>query len=374
MGASFIPGLQVSRYTTLLKRRILPLKGDVLKKVGDHVGPNDVVAQTFLPGKVHPINVANMLGVQPADVPGTMLLKEGQTIKAGEHLAMSKSFFGFFKNYASAKVAGTIENISAVTGQVMLREDPTPVAVKAYVEGQIVDVIPGEGVVVETAGTYIQGIFGIGSETHGDIAIAAKDPAQVLAPADLLPEHKGKIVVAGSFANLETIKKAVAVGVKALVVGGIDARDLVDFMGYDLGVAITGSEKLGLTLVVTEGFGKIAMASRTFDLLRELQGKRASVNGATQIRAGVIRPEIIVTLPEGHFEGKALKSQVKPLEVGDTVRIIREPYFGEIGNVTALPSELYALESGSKARVLEVVLENGKTTVLPRANTEMITV
>ena len=30
-------------------------------------------------------------------------------------------------------------------------------------------------------------------------------------------------------------------------------------LGYDLGVAVTGSEKLGLTLIITEGFGEIAM-------------------------------------------------------------------------------------------------------------------
>ena len=31
-------------------------------------------------------------------------------------------------------------------------------------------------------------------------------------------------------------------------------------LGYDLGVAITGSERIGLTVVITEGFGEIAMS------------------------------------------------------------------------------------------------------------------
>ncbi len=51
-----------------------------------------------------------------------------------------------------------------------------------------------------------------------------------------------------------------------------------------------------ITLVITEGFGKMAMAHRTFDLLKSKQGMKASVNGATQIRAGVMRPEVIVPL------------------------------------------------------------------------------
>ena len=40
-------------------------------------------------------------------------------------------------------------------------------------------------------------------------------------------------------------------------------RQLRRLLGYDLGVAITGQEDLGVTIVVTEGFGRIAMAKRT---------------------------------------------------------------------------------------------------------------
>ena len=67
-----------------------------------------------------------------------------------------------------------------------------------------------------------------------------------------------------------------------------------NFFGYDLGVAITGSEEIGITLVITEGFGKIPMAQRTFELLKSRTGAKTSINGATQIRAGVVRPEIII--------------------------------------------------------------------------------
>ena len=65
--------------------------------------------------------------------------------------------------------------------------------------------------------------------------------------------------------------------------------------------AITGQEEKGITLVVTEGFGDLAMAERTFELLRGCAGMRASVNGATQIRAGVLRPEIIIPRPGVKF-------------------------------------------------------------------------
>jgi hypothetical protein len=54
------------------------------------------------------------------------------------------------------------------------------------------------------------------------------------------------------------------------------------------------------------------------------------------------------------------------------VRIIRDPHFGLIGKVSALPSEPQVLGSGSKARVLEVHLESGSKVLVPRANVEII--
>jgi hypothetical protein len=157
-----------------------------------------------------------------------------------------------------------------------------------------------------------------------------------------------------------------------VVVGGFDDHDLREFLGYDLGVAITGSEEKGLTLVVTEGFGEIPMANRTFELLKSCEGRKVSVSGATQIRAGVLRPEIVVprasdTSPRG--DGS---QEHGGLELGSQIRVIREPYFGRLGKVVALPPELVALETEAKVRVLEVDFGSGSRAVLPRANVEMI--
>ena len=153
----------------------------------------------------------------------------------------------------------------------------------------------------------------------------------------------------------------------------MDDEDLRDFLGYDLGVAITGSEDLGITLIITEGFGDIAMAERTFNLLSSREGADASVNGATQIRAGVMRPEILIPLKE-EAKTQAAESPIADgqLTMGRPVRIIRDPYFGQIGSVSGLPPEPHVLDSGSKARVLEVKFDSGESVVIPRANVELI--
>ena len=52
--------------------------------------------------------------------------------------------------------------------------------------------------------------------------------------------------------------------------------------------------------------------------------------------------------------------------------MIRDPYFGKLGEVASLPAEPAVLGSGSKARVLEVRFSDGGTAVVPRANVELI--
>ena len=101
---------------------------------------------------------------------------------------------------------------------------------------------------------------------------------------------------------------------------------------------------------------------------------KASINGATQIRAGVMRPEIIVPVAGAVVEegdGKSLYGE-GILQIGSVIRAIREPYFGKIGKVVALPPELTQVESETWVRVLEAEFEDGERAVLPRANVELI--
>jgi hypothetical protein len=249
-----------------------------------------------------------------------------------------------------------------------------PIEVKAYLNGVVTDVYEKEGVEVTTRGSFVQGIFGIGPETHGPIKMLSKTSKDILTEKEFDTSCKGMVVVGGCMITAEGLRKAIEVGAVGIVAGGFNDKDLRDFLGYDLGVAITGSEDKGITLVVTEGFGEIMMAEKTFDLLRRHEGQEACINGATQIRAGVIRPEVVIPKMDAiETVGKEKEEAENPgLTVGSPVRVIRQPYFGRLGKVTQLPPQLQMLESESKARVLEVEFEDGKRSIIPRANVEML--
>ena len=190
-----------------------------------------------------------------------------------------------------------METISGVSGNVGVRQPPTPIELTAYLAGTVAEVMPGEGVIVQAQGALAQGIFGIGGERVGEIHVVSPSPDADLTEADITADLAGKILIGGANVSGAALRKAADLGVKGIVVGGIVDVDLIAYLGYDIGVAITGHENIPITLVITEGFGTIAMARRTYDLLASLQGRSASINGATQIRAGVIRPEVIVPLP-----------------------------------------------------------------------------
>jgi hypothetical protein len=370
VGHAYTPGLKVSAAAEVRRSRILPLAGEVLVKLGERVQPDTVVARALLPGNAVTVPLARQLGVAPADLGELMLVKEGAAVRKDEPLARSKGLFGLMKQTVLAPSAGTLESVSRTSGQAILREAPLPVEVRAYVAGTVSAVSPPFGCEVVTRGTMVQGIFGIGPETCGPIAIASPEAARRLQPGDIRPEHRGAVVVGGSLADLAVLKRAIEVGVAALVTGGLDAADLKQLLGYDLGVAITGGETVGLTLVVTEGFGELAMSARTLRLLAASQGKLASVSGATQIRAGVLRPEVLVPSDVAALERTAVDSGV--LAVGSAVRIIRDPHFGALAQVVELPPEPRRLDTEARVRILTVALADGQRVTLPRANIELV--
>ncbi len=368
MGDAYTPGLTVTRHAVVRKTRRLPLPGQVLRQVGDLVTSADVVARTELPGKVHLLNLATALGALPDEVTAKLRIQPGGALTRGAVIAERKSFFGLFSTRVTSPIEGTLESVSEITGQAVLRGPPVPVEVKAYVDGKVVEIIAGEGVVVETAAALVQGIFGLSGEVNAPLVVVASGPDRVLDAADLTAAHTGKVVLGGARTTLAAMKRAMELEVAAIVCGGFAYQDVKELLGYDVGVAVTGTEALATTLVVTEGFGDIAMATATYELLASLAGKTASVCGATQIRAGVIRPEVVVP---GTTAAAGEETASGGLEIGAPVRCIRAPYFGRIGKVSALPVELATMPSETRVRVLEVDL-GGETVSVPRANVEVI--
>ena len=369
MSKSYTPGLKILDDSSVTKERILPLRGKVHVNKGDLVDSNKIVASTEIPGNVQMINIANKLNIDSSDVPSCMLYSEGDFIKKGDVIAQSKGLFGLFKSEVKSPLDGTIGNISNITGQVIISEPPLPIEIDSYIPGEVEKVIEKEGVVIKSKGAFIQGIIGIGGEKKGLVKLIETDDVKLNHITD---EYKNCILVLKSNLNLDLYNRAREVGVNGIVCGCIDYMTLTSILGSPLGVAITGMEEV-TTIVVTEGFGNILMAKRTFNLFLKNKDKLSSINGATQIRAGVLRPEIFIgSNIENISDVKDFDEEDLVISLKSHVRIIREPYFGKIGVVVDLPAELEEINTETVSRIAVVEFENGNRERIPRANLEVI--
>jgi hypothetical protein len=155
------------------------------------------------------------------------------------------------------------------------------------------------------------------------------------------------------------LAQAVDAKVRGLIVGGANST-LIDVLG-----------SLPFPVLLTEGFGTVAMTRPAFSLLHSNTGRETMVSADTRTRWGATRPEIMIPLrAEEEMPGE--DGKIEPLKVGDQVRALRAPYLGALGTVAGMPQQLQTLESGARTRAAAVDLEDGEQALIPLANLELI--
>jgi hypothetical protein len=368
MGSALTPALAVSSSMIVRRRRELPIRGDLLIQEGGSVRADSVVAVAQLEGELRLVRTAELLGIPAAEIRDVVKVREGQAIAEGELLAEVRGLWGLFRSAITAPLSGVVEFISSTTGHIGVRAPARPLNLNAYIPGTVVGTEPGRSVLIESRATFVQGIFGVGGERQGRLKILEMSGTAPLT-ADRIPEDvAGAVLVGGCSPTSEALHKASARGAVGLITGSIDDETLREYVGHDIGVALTGDEDVSMTVIVTEGFGLIPLSQRILDTLRRIEGAQVSINGATQVRAGAQRPELIG--PESAVPD-AVASRNSSLEVGARIRIIRVPFFGLSGRVTEMPPALERIETGAEVRVLRASLDDGRVVTVPRANVEL---
>ena len=180
MAKAYTPGLKVSARTTHRSRRLLPITGEVRRsRSGDAVVRRQGRGRGDLHGgRRHvPMNVANRLELLARRCRPNSCFppKEiGETVAQGgcRLRARSKGIFGMPQVGGSGgSRPGRSSQISTATGQLMIRGSDDPGAgSKAYHErARSWKCCRSEGCVIENDVLMVQGIFGVGGETEGEI-------------------------------------------------------------------------------------------------------------------------------------------------------------------------------------------------------------
>ncbi|RLC47203.1 MAG: hypothetical protein DRH57_04465 [Candidatus Cloacimonadota bacterium] len=232
------------------------------------------------------VDVAKKLGVHPKHIKGHLKKELNDFVYAGEGLA-SKLIQGRAV-IISAPSTGTIKEIDIEKGTVTIQYDKKPYQKFAGIRGKVVKVEENISASIEYEGSNLSGIIGFGSSASGDILFFKEN-------MDL--DEKtccDKIVVYPEKIDYHILKQSADIKVKGIIASSIDNKDLVKFIDSEIGVALTGDEKIPYPIIITEGFGDFKMDERYVEFFKKSEGKLAYINGHTQIRAGVTRPRIIV--------------------------------------------------------------------------------
>lgn len=326
------------------------------------------------------VSVSAKLSVWPWLIRMFTQVDEGDYVHEGQVLAAAVNIS--MMDYVYAPMAGVVEKICPKTGTITIVRPVRPNQVRAHMAGRVTELVQDYGAVIEATGSYLEGTFGIGGEKFGELAVTSDGPAETLGEAGVKPEHKDRILVAGSLVTLEAIQKARSLGARGIISGGMNNIDLVQVLGREINVGLTGQEQTDFTLIVMEAFGKMSMNDRAWDLLSSRAGRVASVDGTTQIRAGVIRPQVL--LSEGAEDLEAVAGdpvgmareenlpRTTNLVTGDVVRCVRQPYPGLKGVVEEIPSQPEKVECEALMEVARVRLDDGRLITVPEANLEVL--
>ncbi|MHC4661997.1 MAG: hypothetical protein ACYS8W_09950 [Planctomycetota bacterium] len=246
------------------------------------------------------VYAGQQIGVKGRRLKRFLRREVGEFVEKGGLLAMrvgaSDEGNAFLVDNVRAPIAGVVTEINVEDGSVRLERKIEEIELQAGVFGEV-SAIEDNGIDISFRGRRISGLCGIGGESFGEIRSIKPNSSGEINPANILESDRGKILVCGAYASFEVMEKAADCGIAGMVAGSADHLDLCDFIGEDFAVAITGKEKVPFPIILMCGFGHMPLddeAKEKCDLLSGHEGAWALINGTTHVRAGVVRPEIII--------------------------------------------------------------------------------
>lgn len=342
---------QVTPLVSVRRERMLPAPGDVLVQLNERVEPTQVVARANLPGDFRVLSVARELGVPSSKITRYMQVKVGDEIRRGQVIAKKRN------RLVKSPIAGVLA--SSGEGRALVEMPPTPFEMRAYISGVVTNVLQKQGVVIETTGSVIQGMWGTGGESFGVLKRLVKGPDKSIRARDIDPSCHGTIVIGGSEISEAVLERAQELQIRGIVTGGL-SPELIPLV-----------KRSPIPIIATEGIGAIPMSEPVFQLLTTNDGREASISGRVRPRWGVVRPEIVITLPAESLPASQAQPGT-PLTTGARVRVVRAPYLGQVGTVATIVSHPRQIETDARVRGAIIDLEQKESVFIPLANLEVL--
>lgn len=363
------PTLIIDEYAKIKKTREFFTQGKILVSVGDTVTSDSSIAEFEEKGDLQFVRISEKHSLNENEFLSGLLIKEGDIVSENEIIFRRKSLFGLLTIEERTSIAGVIEVVSPITGAIGIRAKSKIKNLLSYLSGEVKSVT-NASVTIESTACVIQGVFGVGGEKTGTLHTLNISNEKQVAISDIPQDCSKLVLVGGTQPSGKVLLEAQRRGAVGFITAGIGDAALTEFLGFEIGLAITGNEPCTMSIVVTDGFGNLTFSKKVSEYFNKYSGTKVSINGTTQVRAGAVRPEIIIF----HTMLPPTKSLIpdKELIVGAIIRGTRAPFFGQEGEVVELPVELEKLPTGVHSRVVRVKNKQGEIYTIPRANVELV--
>ncbi len=340
--------------TTIVRKRLLPVHGEVIAKLNQHILATDVVAVAEYSHKHHLIDVAQILGISASTAEKMVGVRVGEKLAAGTVVAEGT---GLVPKVIKVEHSGRV--VAAGGGQILLDISEKEFELKAGISGEVIELIPNRGVVIQEVGALIQGVWGNGRIGSGNIHVLAEKPAELLAARQFDISLRSLVILAGSCQDAEALKAAAETTVRGLILSSIHPS------------LLSLARKMPYPIIVTDAIGKQAMNASAYKIMStNNQRENVTVNAESYHRYKGNRPEVIIPLP--HTDLPPIPRAVETFAPGQKVRLRRAPHAGAMGTLVDLPTGLKTLPNGLRVLAGEVKLNNGEQVTVPLVNLEVL--
>lgn len=294
--------------------------GKFFVQKGQEISPPDVIGSSELPSGYRTLNISKLLSVSPDSVKNYLARTVGEKIYRGELLALKKGWLFGGKKIVTSPTDGTIDFVNEKTGEVKLVFLPKKVDLPSGVFGVVEEVDNLRGFVrVRTQVSVVHGLFGTGNTRDGILHfIGTKE--SLITEEMIKSDKTGQVLVGGSLIYNDAISAAISAGVNGFIVGGINAKDYKSVSGGRLVFPKKLENDIGLSLVVSEGFGSLPIADDIYSFLSVFNGRFVFIEGNTGL----------ISLPS--FDSNSMFS-VRQTKVVDNTAVFANTEYQQIGNL-----------------------------------------
>jgi len=344
--------------------RVLAGAGRIFVKVGQEVAPHDIIGEGKKPSGFRSFSLPELLKITPEQAKKCLTKVLGSQVYENEVLAEVDKLWGLKKIQFRAPQEGVLRDFNEQTGFLTFEYPPKLVRVPAGVSGKVSEIIPKNEVKIESVVAKIHGRLGSGKTREGVLAVLG-EPDIPLQPEQIDSSLSGKIVVGGSLLTKEVLYKVLAVRCQGVIAGGISWRDFWEITGQRGAL-----EDVGITVLVLEGFGSLAIQKEVYEFLKEHEGRYCILDGSDAsavVPLGTMEKDLkgvggVKEEREGRF---GILSQ------GLRVRILVPPHMHQFGKIMEILEKEEELASGILVQCCKVETREGIVEV-PVRNVEII--